>query len=431
MTRAYAIFTGLVAACLCALGLFVLRAHRSPAGPDPRSLLAKAEALVARWTTEKLPLDGRMLTLLVYDRSSDGDLLDPQAWSAASGGSWFDRLLGTRKRPAPETAAFLEAMRQDTSVLSLPLDGFSARNQSVYVNMLTAMLAQAHDAGGEVDIVTQGAGVVPALKALAALEGVKRQDAPVGVNKLVSLGVDRKRLKRIDPVLFAEPPRPANVLEWATFYRDPAAGPVFELSTRGGPASELSPEGVFVVSGAELAHAVLAMVKEARTIQTIAQAAQSSAERERRERTFRAVKDGNVTTRSPEPAPPPSAPQPEESLSMVVGGKEYSETGAETAPSPTRAVEARTEVKAPAVDWARLDPACAECCAGAGGRWSRGDHDAEMCWNQACRKKYGCCEGAEYDYRSPSQACRRCGASSKGIDLHFGDGGGYSSFRCK
>ena len=266
-------------------------------------MAAKAQTLVARWTVDKVPLDKRVLTLLVYDRSYAGSLLEPAAPEASRASRWLRRLLRTGK-PSAETEGFLKDIQEEPLVFGLSFDGAAGEGGAEFVVGLAGLLVQACDGGGEVDVVTLGPAAVPALDALASVAGTTRGGVPVGVNKLISLGAPRQ--------VFAQAP-PRNALEWANVHEEQAGATtmdVADLRVRGGepvrhPAGDLFPSwGHFV------ARDILDAVKSPATLEAVARdsasrAAQISSDRDR-----------ELATRAREhSAPGPSAA--ESSLGMI------------------------------------------------------------------------------------------------------------------
>lgn len=316
-------FVVLTAALLLAAAAGLIFSHRAASGPDPNDGVAKVADAISRWTFEKVPVNKRIVTLLVFDRAQEAEPLDGASIEPASR-SWLASLFGRSPTAPPQAAALLQRFERDPSVVPMSFDAAFAASESRLVQALSDAIVKVHDAGAETDVVTVGRAVCPALKAVAALDGKVRQGVPVGVNKMISLGVDRTRLRRLDP-FFANGVRGANIVEWATLYQDAASVPpvrAFDVSARGGAPIAYPADRFFALSADDLARALLGLIFEAQSIEAFAQAAEKDAQAraaavERAEqppqgRTFRAVKDGTVTAR----AAPQASPQG--SMGMIV-----------------------------------------------------------------------------------------------------------------
>lgn len=301
-----------------ALGAMI-KLQKDPWGPPPPPASEQADALIALWEAQRVPQDKRTVTVVVYDRSAKGGPLDPpEEFDKASRLNPLDRLTGGA-RPDPETASFLDTMAQTSGVVLVRYrPGEAERKQTAQA--VREAVVKAHDAGAEINVVTHGAGVAPAVQAIAELEGATRQGVSVGVNKLVALGIERPRLKLIDPFFNADP-RPRNVLEWATFYREPGSVPpktFLALSSRGGAPVQYA-GGLSATVGADPAKSVKDLLAEVRPISSAAKAAakEEAPTAASADRPFRAL-EGQISMKSFKAELPSRPPKPTaDSLAMI------------------------------------------------------------------------------------------------------------------
>ncbi|MBI4345321.1 MAG: hypothetical protein HY553_00590 [Elusimicrobia bacterium] len=309
-------------ALVIAVGLgAMIKLQKDPWGPPPAPAAEQADALIARWNAQKVPQDKRTVTLVVYDRTATGSPLDPpEEFDKVSRPNPLDRLTGG-SRPDPETTAFLGAMAEAQDVILVRYRPGEAERRETAKTVKEAVV-KAHDAGAEINVVTQGAGVAPAVQAIAELEGATRQGVPVGVNKLVALGIERPKLKAIDP-FFRSDPRPRNVLEWASFYREPGSVPpktFLELSSRGGAPVHYS-GGLSKTVGADPAKSVTELLAEVRPISSAANAAAKEEKAAEpagsAERPFRAL-EGQMSMKAFKAELPSRPPKPTtDSIGMI------------------------------------------------------------------------------------------------------------------
>ena len=317
-------------ALVITLGLAALiYTRKDPWGTPEASASAQADAVVARWKAHNVPMNKRALTVVVYDRSSTGTPVDPpDDAEALAKRSPIERLM-FGPPPDPATTDFIDTMRKEPGVVLVRYDPRSGDREKT-VQAVKEAVVKAHDAGAEINVVTQGAAVVPAVTAIAQLEGTTRQGVPVGVNKLVALGIERPRLKLISP-FFQNDPRPRNVLEWANFYREAGAVPpktYLDLSTRGGAPVQFK-GGLSGTVSADPAKGVLEMLNDVKPIAAAAKAAKPAEESSASaERPFRNL-DGQVSMKSftSEAAAMPRRPAPPTSDSMAMIKASEDDTG--------------------------------------------------------------------------------------------------------
>ena len=150
-------------------------------------------------------------------------------------------------------------------------------------------------------------------------------------------------------------------------------------------------------------------------------AAQASVPTHAAERLFKSA-DGRYTKAGESPAP--SAQLPQDSLSMITGGKDYSEAAKKAAQQAAAASGEKTVAAsggsssaANDYDWARHDREWRQCCADAGGAWQRGSYDEaayQACRDVlSCQAACGCCNGpADWSAAAGLPSCRAAGSRS-------------------
>ena len=173
----------LLLACLL---LFV----RSLNKPDPAAMLtAKLEKVVSDWAANRVPVNERVINLIIGDAGAE----------------------------------VLSLVPQDKAV-TWTLDGYSKAQEKEVIEVLARSIVKAHDFGAVLNIVAQGEVGAAVLKSVKSLEGQMRGGAQVGVHGLAILGMDARRLKAYDPGYFEKVVRPLNVGEWANIYTTTPSG---------------------------------------------------------------------------------------------------------------------------------------------------------------------------------------------------------------
>ena len=206
------------AGLLCCLALFIFwQAHVQGISTGSGALSAQLDELAAAWTAKNTPVNDRMVVLVISDAESADDPLalakEPSVLDRMKG--WFRRTVLGKTRAA-EDSRFARAFAGDAATILWTQASFPTAEEEDMVRGIKAAIVKAHDAGAELDIVTQGLSAGPVLKAVKSLEGTTRGGEKVGVNKLVTVGMNWPTLNRIDP--FFKFGRPENLLEWAAIW---------------------------------------------------------------------------------------------------------------------------------------------------------------------------------------------------------------------
>ncbi|MFI5350593.1 MAG: hypothetical protein ACHQ2Z_13685 [Elusimicrobiota bacterium] len=203
--------------CLALLGFW--QVHVQGIFDGPGALPGKIDELAAAWTAKNVPLSDRVITLVISDAESAGSLMDlPEAPSGRDRlEAWVRRAYLGRSRAAAEDSAFARAFARDSATIMWTRARYPSAQEENMTREIMAAIVKAHDAGAELDIVTQGLSAGPVLKALKRLEGTTRGGEKVGVNKLVTVGMNSTMLKRIDP--FFRFGRPDDLREWSAVWK--------------------------------------------------------------------------------------------------------------------------------------------------------------------------------------------------------------------
>ncbi|MDE2509847.1 MAG: hypothetical protein KGL74_01875 [Elusimicrobia bacterium] len=201
---------------LVCLGLWSARSG-TPAEPGVE-LTDKLDQLTAAWAANDVPAGDRAVVLVLSDAETSGDPLE-----LADAPSILDRLRGWFRRRILGRSAiagysrFSRAFDADATTISWTQANFPSADDENQIRALMAVVVKAHDAGAELDIVAQGLSAGPALLALQRLDGTVRQGQKVGVNKLVTIGMNSKTLKKLDRAF--QFGKPGNLREWAAICR--------------------------------------------------------------------------------------------------------------------------------------------------------------------------------------------------------------------
>ncbi|MBI5210218.1 MAG: hypothetical protein HY927_09640 [Elusimicrobia bacterium] len=204
---------------LAGLALGVSRRPASAQEPAPGALTSKVVAMAAAWEAKRVPPSSRVVNLVLSDASSGPDPFVPSKDAAPGKASaWLKRTLRSKGPASAAATAFSKAFADDPDTVVWTHEGFASAPEDQMMRDISQAIVKANDAGAEVNVVTQGVGAVPALKAVKSLEGVVSKGAKVGVNKFVAVGVDMPLLKKLDPGFFGSFRRPSNLLELAAIW---------------------------------------------------------------------------------------------------------------------------------------------------------------------------------------------------------------------
>ncbi|MFA5137646.1 MAG: formylglycine-generating enzyme family protein [Elusimicrobiota bacterium] len=192
-------------------------------GADTSSVLnTRLEQVIGDWAAKKVPVNSRVINLIIGDSTSDDDGILNTARPLPAEEGILDKLqglFGKRKlRESKEQSAFAKAAAQEPGVVTWTFYGFSKADEKAVIEELAKGIVKAHDAEAELNIVAKGDVGAAVLKAIKRLEGPERDGVKVGVNSLVIMGMDRARLRAYDPVYFSEVRRPLNLGNWTNVY---------------------------------------------------------------------------------------------------------------------------------------------------------------------------------------------------------------------
>ncbi len=395
---------------------------------DLGALAPRMAAQASIWDAKQAPYSSRVFNLILSDADSSADPLAVPEESGVPGRTfaWINRTYLPRQDVPP--SALAKAFAGEPSTIDWTSEGLATVSESLMAREVARAIEIAHDAGAQMNIVAQGSSVEPVIRALESLEGVQRKGSPVGVNKVVLVGVDRAKFKN-DSARGLR--RPGNVKELASLWvprEDFTKKSMLQVDGGGGVRtmsvedywpylaghsymlSDLLPLVRQLVIRGEALEQVVArqeqVVREAaamRQQQTQAPAATTYQVRDHLDSVHQKTEGGG------------------DFLSMIKGGEQYSEAARLQAASQKQASSG-------GYDWARHDRECGQCCADVGGAWRRGSYD-ENAWQacnnqQLCQAAVGCCQGADWPNNWASlPSCRAANRFKFGI--------GYGSrFRC-
>ncbi|MBI5209892.1 MAG: hypothetical protein HY927_07970 [Elusimicrobia bacterium] len=438
--------------CLMALGGF-WRLH----GLSQRELgvlTSQVDAMSSGWESKKVPAGNRVVNFVISDAESGPDpfVLPEEPGPLAQAMAWFKRSFVGGSPAAAEPAALAKSLADAPGAIAWTHEGFSVASEEAMTREIAKAIVKAHDAGAEINIVAQGVSASPALKALKSLEGAVRGGQKVGANKVVLVGMNPARLKRIAPVFFMDFKKPGNVLELANIWvpREDFVNktPVVQLFSRSQNGTEFPAQDLWpMLAGQESAIMNLILIvreliakvsaMEA-VVAPLAQAAAARAEEAQKRAVTMKSHDGHYFQReaaTPAPSPPAAAPAapPQDSLSMIKGGQEYSEAAAEAAKAAQAAKPAanrpgKQEASGDGIArWKEGEKKCASCCADVGGSWRNASYAGGKYGTVEERQDFwGCCRGA--DWPSNYGSIPSCAA---GGSAYPSDGGcSMDRFRC-
>jgi|GEM_PF-2543765 len=231
---------GLVFICIIAIPGFWL-ARKSKAALEPGILSAQVDKLVAGWTAQNTPASNRVVDLIISDAQeaeeekpedraaaySSGDMEVLSTANKPSGlakmGIWFRRTFFRRSMSAGEDTAFVESFSDNPNAITWTHKGEETASEEEMAKEFMRAILKADDAGAEINIITQGAAAVAALKAMKILKNVKRPDGHMPtVSKVVAVGMNRPTLQRIDSPFFRNYSKPDNLREIVYIWNPPA-----------------------------------------------------------------------------------------------------------------------------------------------------------------------------------------------------------------
>jgi hypothetical protein len=218
MKYLFTIGAGGFALLVIVVGMWLSLVKETDAAPGV--LTEQMDKLAASWDAKKLLPGSRVVDIIISDAESAADPLTlvepPSLWGRIT--ARLSRAFGRKPAAAPAESQICQSFADDPGSIRWTHEGFSAVTEEQMTKEIMAAIVKAHDAGAEINIVTQGRAASPALKAIKSLEGQVRGGAPVGVNKGFCLGVNREQLTKLDPPFFANFKKPKNFREWSNLW---------------------------------------------------------------------------------------------------------------------------------------------------------------------------------------------------------------------
>jgi hypothetical protein len=228
----YLLAVGL-AALVCCLSLAAFwRAHVRNLPIGPGALTERLEELASAWTAKNVPFDARAVTFVIGDAEALDDplaLVDAPSLIERTTG-WLRRAIGGRFASAPDSR-LAHGFDGDAAAIVWSHAAFPTAEDEDDLRELMAAIVKAHDAGAELNIVTQGRSASLVLKAIASLDGTVRGGQKVGVNKLVTIGINHRALAAFGPAFKIG--RPGNLLEWTSIWNTESMPRATEIEVLG------------------------------------------------------------------------------------------------------------------------------------------------------------------------------------------------------
>ncbi|MBI5209898.1 MAG: hypothetical protein HY927_08000 [Elusimicrobia bacterium] len=317
-------------------------------------LTGQVDSKVADWESKKVPAGGRVFNFVISDAGSGPDpfVLPEEPGFLAKAMAWLKSGIVGGKPAAAEPTAFAKSFAGLPDTVVWTHEGFSTASEEAMTREIAKAVVKAHDAGAQVNIVTQGVSASPALKALKSLEGAVRGGRKVQANKVVLVGMNPAGLKRIAPVFFMDFTKPGNVLELADIHTQSTMPPatVVQLFGKNHSGTEYGAEDLWpeLASQGSAPADLIKIVKDLtskvesleQVIGQLAQAASGRAEEAKKRAVTMKNLDGYYV-RKEGSGPALARPQRRDSMSMIKGGEEYSQSAVEAAAAVKAAEEAR------------------------------------------------------------------------------------------
>jgi hypothetical protein len=376
------------------------------------AFVPRMEAQVADWEAKKVPAASRVFNLVLSDAGSGTEPLLVSAEPGLSDrvSAWFSRTFLPRK--AVPASQFAQAFADEPNTLVWTHEGFATASEGQMMRELAKAIVTAHDAGAEVNIVAQGVSAGPVISALASLEHVQRKGLQVGVNKVVLVGMDMPRLKRIPSIKAYDFMRLGNVIELANIWvphEEYAKQTMMQVFARGKEGRKFPVEEVWPqlaghsTSLADMLPLLRQLVaKVAAMEQIIAQQEQTLREAEARKAADEAAKTQAAAQKAAQ-----EAAKTEAAAQKAADVAAKKEAAAQKAAEAAAKKQGRRPAGAAPQGASDGQKGCAQCCADVGGSWSWGSETGGDSDVQSAQAKWGCCNGADYNSSVPS--CRAAG----------------------
>ncbi|MBI5243577.1 MAG: hypothetical protein HY922_07820 [Elusimicrobia bacterium] len=439
-----------LAAAICVVGLRFW-AHQRLASAQPGPLSVGLERLIGDWTLNRIPVGSRSVTLVLADASAGGGVfsLPPEdielsAWEKIVSILRAAFNVPGQLREAREPAPLARVFSAEPDAVVWTHEGFALADLEQVAREVKNVIAKANEAGAVVNVVAQGVAAAPVFKALKSLEKDK-----AGAKKVIFVGMNQMRFKRIPWISGYDFSKPGNVIELANMWDEGLTARTTGMQIFGGAhdgkkfiVEELWPylfvKGEGVLGLIKLAQELIAKAESLEQVinermqlkaeedakkageEAARKDAEEAEEKEAESRRFVDVKTRKETERP--------AAQPQDSMGMIKGGGEYQGAGAAaTEVKETESQPARKELSLDTCSPAWHDRMCGRCCADVGGSWRRGSQAKADCTDaRSCQGKYGCCKGAEWDMNVAScraaqnTSCKSTCTYTPEINNHFG-----------
>lgn len=367
-------------------------------------LTGGVDALTAGWQAKGVPEAERVVNIIISDAEPEmGPFVtpaDPGLLDRAI--AWFRRSIWGGKPQAQTPTAFARAVADETSAVVWTHEGFSTVSEEAMSREVMKAVVKAHDMGAEINIVTQGVSVGPVLAGLKRLEGVERGGVKVGVNKVLIVGIDPPRLKRIPSIASYDFTRLGNVIELANIWSPDGSGGarlrVYGAKMKGEEYEVANLWPVLNAPGVGLER-LLDIIKELVTrVEALEKAVGRLADAATATARVKAAADAAqaeaakqaVMVKSHEGSYRPKEASGD-SLSMITGGKGYSEGAKKASASAIMPEQSNSSGEL-------SERKFAKCCADVGGTWRHADDG----YYALPRGEGGCCQGARFNSKVES-----------------------------
>ncbi|MCX5797563.1 MAG: hypothetical protein NTY77_18900 [Elusimicrobia bacterium] len=402
---------GLTGLCLIVALLGFWRVHVARTVVETGVLSGKVDALVAAWNSKGVAETNRAVDIIISDAASGPDVFaligEPSSWERF--GDWIQRAFFRTRMASREDSQLVKSCSDDLSAVTWTHEGFATVSEKEMTEEVMRAVVKAHDAGAEINIVAQGVSAPPVLTALKKLEGTERAGVKVGANKVVLVGWNQPRLKRIPALAAYDFTQLGNIIELANIWvpkEEFVKTTKMQIFSRNGASAEYDVEKLWPQIGQDnrlafLMRLVNGLVRQVESMQQIVnQQALAMKDWEAKKAAEEATKAAEAARRTTQ-----------EAAARDAEAKRLAEEAARKEEAAQKAAEAAVRKPGQRPSGASQgQKECAQCCADVGGSWVWGNENLPDAASGEFRAKYGCCNGADWPINWESVASCRAAA---------------------
>ncbi len=225
MRHLYAIGSFAVLFIIIAIGGAAFLAYRSNAALEPGILQGQMTKLASVWSSENTPSSKRTVNFLI----SDGK-------PSANKETFFSVLKRTffrKSMVAEEATAFAKAFSDEPNTITWTHEGCKSVSKDEMIKELMEVILKADDLGAEINIITQGISAVSAIRVIKLLGKPIDGNKSVEITKLIAVGMNMAKLKKMDRGIFMNSEKQGNLKEWLNTWTDEQGVRKIEIYNQG------------------------------------------------------------------------------------------------------------------------------------------------------------------------------------------------------